>query len=136
MMSTSTSDEARRRVSGVSSEALDALQAFSWPGNVRQLRNAVRRALVVASGPLLTLHDLPDEVRSTREGRTTTGSGAFFDMRAAHQNRFEKEYLVGKLRECGGDVSEAARRAEVPRGTFYRLMKKHDFGAEPFRSST
>ena len=45
---------ADRRVSGVSSEALDALQAFSWPGNVRQLRNAVRRALVVASGPLLT----------------------------------------------------------------------------------
>ena len=58
MMSTSTSDEARRRVSGVSSEALDALQAFSWPGNVRQLRNAVRRALVVASGPLLTLHEV------------------------------------------------------------------------------
>lgn len=124
-----------RRVTGVSPDALDVLKAYSWPGNVRQLQNVVRRALVMTSGPVLTLEDLPDEVVSERGNRATTGSGSFFDVRAEHQDRFEKEYLVGMLRECLGDVSEAARRARIPRGTFYRLMKKHDLNADVFRLS-
>ncbi len=124
-----------RRVTGVSPDALNVLKAYSWPGNVRQLQNVVRRALVMTSGPVLTLEDLPDEVVSERGDRATTGPGSFFDVRAEHQDRFEKEYLVGMLRECLGDVSEAARRAEIPRGTFYRLMKKHDLNADVFRLS-
>lgn len=123
-----------RQVTGVSSDALDALRAYSWPGNVRQLRNAVRRALVMASGPLLMSEDFPDEVVSAVDVRATAGSGSFFDARAEHQDRFEKEYLAAMLRECIGDVSEAARRAHIPRGTFYRLMKKHDLNADVFRS--
>lgn len=126
---------ADRRVTGVSSDALEALRAYSWPGNVRQLRNAVRRALVMASGPLLMSENFPNEVVSGRDGRVTGGHGPFFDVRAEHQDRFEKEYLVGILRECLGDVSEAARRAQIPRGTFYRLMKKHDLNADVFRLS-
>lgn len=124
-----------RRVTGVSPDALNVLKAYSWPGNVRQLQNVVRRALVMTSGPVLTLEDLPDEVVSERGDRATTGPGSFFDVRAEHQDRFEKEYLVGMLREWLGDVSEAARRAEIPRGTFYRLMKKHDLNADVFRLS-
>ena len=124
-----------RRVTGVSPDALNVLKAYSWPGNVRQLQNVVRRALVMTSGPVLTLEDLPDEVVSERGDRATTGPGSFFDVRAEHQDRFEKEYLVGMLRECLGDVSEAARHAEIPRGTFYRLMKKHDLNADVFRLS-
>ena len=124
-----------RRVTGVSPDALNVLKAYSWPGNVRQLQNVVRRALVMTSGPVLTLEDLPNEVVSERGDRATTGPGSFFDVRAEHQDRFEKEYLVGMLRECLGDVSEAARHAEIPRGTFYRLMKKHDLNADVFRLS-
>ncbi len=122
-----------RQVTGVSSDALDALRAYSWPGNVRQLRNAVRRALVMASGPVLTLEDLPEEVKSEMGDPATRASGSFFEVRTEHQDRFEKEYLVGMLRECIGEVSEAARRAQLPRGTFYRLMKKHDLNADVFR---
>jgi DNA-binding NtrC family response regulator len=123
-----------RRVVDVSEDALQLLVGFGWPGNIRQLRNVVRRALVTASGPLLTPHDLPDEVRSEGPRGTSLAAGPLFELRAEHQERFEKDYLVARLRECLGDVSEAARRAEVPRGTFYRLMKKHDLNAERFRS--
>lgn len=124
-----------RRVTGVAPDVLEALRAYAWPGNVRQLRNVVRRALVVASGPVLRLEDLPGEVASRKDEGATTASGAFFDARDEHQDRFEKEYLVRMLRDCLGDVSEAARRADMPRGTIYRLMKKHDLNATVFRSS-
>lgn len=123
-----------RRVTGISPDALDVLQAYSWPGNVRQLRNVVRRALVMASDPVLVPEDLPQEIVSAVDDRAMKGIGAFFDLRAASQDSFEREYLVKMLRKCDGDVSEASSRAKVPRGTLYRLMKKHDLNAEVFRS--
>ena len=125
----------KKRVTGVSQDTLDALQAYSWPGNVRQLRNVIRRALVMASGQLLRPEDLPEELVSRRDDRPATATGSFFDRRAEHVDRFERDYLIGVLRECLGDVSQAARRAQVPRGTFYRLMKKHALSASVFRSS-
>ncbi len=123
-----------RRVTGISEDALQILARFGWPGNIRQLRNVIRRALTMASGPVLNADDLPDEVVAELARGVPVASGSFFEVRAEHQERFEKEYIVARLRECVGDVSAAARRSAMPRGTFYRLMKKHDLTAEPFRS--
>ena len=49
------------------------------------------------------------------------------------QDRFERAYLTSVLRKAGGDVSLAATTAQVPRGTFYRLLKKHGLNADLFR---
>jgi DNA-binding NtrC family response regulator len=51
-----------RAVEGLSNEALSALEAYDWPGNVRQLRNAIERAVVLARGPVLDLTDLPQQI--------------------------------------------------------------------------
>mgnify|MGYP003694153841 CR=1 FL=1 len=53
-----------RAVEGLSNEALSALEAYDWPGNVRQLRNAIERAVVLARGPVLDLTDLPSRSRA------------------------------------------------------------------------
>jgi transcriptional regulator of acetoin/glycerol metabolism len=47
---------------------------------------------------------------------------------------FEKEYLASLLQACQGDISRAAREAQLPRGTLYRLLKKHGLSPEGFRS--
>ena len=82
---------------------------------------------------LLSLEDLPDEVVMGAGDRPTGGQGGFFDARAERLATFEKEYLTNLMRTCQGDVSRAAREARIPRGTLYRLMKKHDINPEAFR---
>ena len=52
----------------INDEAMRALRSFDWPGNVRQLRNVIERAAVVAEGPTITLADLPERIRTIREG--------------------------------------------------------------------
>jgi DNA-binding NtrC family response regulator len=52
----------------INEEAMRALTSFDWPGNVRQLRNVIERAAVVAEGPTITLGDLPERIRMVREG--------------------------------------------------------------------
>ncbi len=59
--------ETRRRLSAITPEAMEALCRYAWPGNVRELRNVIERALILGTGDVLTLEDLPPEVREGGE---------------------------------------------------------------------
>ena len=67
-----------------------------------------------------------------RAGEVSAPEG-FFRRRSKCQDRFEREYLTDLLRRFEGDVSSAAKHAQLPRGTFYRLLKKHVLTPEDFR---
>jgi DNA-binding NtrC family response regulator len=114
-------------------EVIEVLKAYAWPGNVRELQNVVRRALAMSRDQLLTLDDLPDEI-AHKAARPAKPRGGFFQLREQQMMAFEREYLTTLLRAWQGDVSGAARAACMPRGTLYRLLKKHDLAAENFRS--
>ncbi len=107
-------------------EFLEALKAYAWPGNVRQLQNVIRRAMALAPGPSLGVDCLPDEILLAGGAREEAG----FRARVA---RFEREYLERLLRECGGRVQEAAERARLPRATFYRLLAQHGLQPQDYR---
>jgi DNA-binding NtrC family response regulator len=114
--------EAGRSIVGVAPDALRLMLSYSWPGNVRQLRQAVWRAVLLAEGPLITIADLPDEVA----GRATEAAEA----RPVRPRRpAVVRELPDLLRSCLADndwnVSRAARDAGYSRVHFYRLMKKH-----------
>ena len=104
-------------VRGLSKEGLDALMEHDWPGNIRELEQTIRRAVVVAdsSGPLGAAELLGEESGEpmSRRGRPTELLG----------NEEEKEILRA-LEECQWNRSEAARRLGIPRRTFYRRLKK------------
>jgi two-component system response regulator AtoC len=124
----------RGRVS-VSPEVMEILVGYSWPGNVRELQNILKRTLAWAKGGTLTVEDLPDEVvAQAGERRPLAGTG-FFALREQRMAAFEKEYLRALLERCQGEVSAAAREAELPRGTLYRLFKKHDLNPAAFRAA-
>lgn len=118
----------------VDSEALEILRRYAWPGNVRELQNVIKRSLTVASDDCIGVDDLPDEV-VTRSGESQGAGlqGGFFELRAQRINAFEREYLTALLQTAHGDVSQAALGAELPRGTLYRLLKKHDLTPSDFR---
>jgi DNA-binding NtrC family response regulator len=114
----------------VADEALELLECYRWPGNVRELQNVVKRTLALASGETISVDDLPDDIVE-KAGKKPRGG--FFDLREREVEAFEQRYFEDLLRECGGDVTAAAQRAEIPRGSLYRLLKKHGISANDYR---
>jgi two-component system response regulator HydG len=116
-----------RRVEGFTKEAMAALQGYSWPGNVRQLRAAVERARVVGGGTLVEADDLPAEVRQADDGARAPDFASLPWQEAMDQARDEaaRRYLLAVLRRVGNKVAAAAQHAGVERESLYRLLRKH-----------
>lgn len=117
----------------VEPEVFEILNHYHWPGNVRELQNIVKRTLVMARGDQITVDDLPDEIVVTAGERPAGYDAGFFKKRDQQVAGFERQYLDGLLEATGGDVSRAAERAQVPRGTFYRLLKRNHLDPESYR---
>jgi DNA-binding NtrC family response regulator len=114
-------------------EVMEILMAYHWPGNVRELQNVIKRSLMMSHGAILSLHDLPDDIVTHAGDRPAADRVGFFQLREQRIAVFEREYLTHLLQFHQGDVSQAAQEACIPRGTLYRLLKKHGLTAEDFR---
>jgi DNA-binding NtrC family response regulator len=125
--------EMRKPAIELKPEVMEILMAYPWPGNVRELQNVLKRALMMSQGPILSLQDLPDDIVIHAGDRSAADLSGFFQLREQRITAFEREYLTTLLQVYQGDVSQAAREARIPRGTLYRLLKKHGLAAEDFR---
>lgn len=126
--------EMNRGDATLSADAMAALTFYSWPGNIRELQNVIRRTLALTRGPLITLEDLPGNIAATSAELSAVPGTGYFAMRERRLLAFEREYLINQLNSSHGDVSNAAREAQLPRGTFYRLLRKHVINPEDFRA--
>jgi two-component system response regulator AtoC len=125
--------EMGKGIAAFSPEVMEVLMCYAWPGNVRELQNVIKRTLALAPGETISLHDLPDEI-VTRAGESSTHGGAgFFALRERRADSFEYHYFCSLLQSCHGDMTCAAREAQLPRGTLYRLLKKHGLDPNEFR---
>jgi DNA-binding NtrC family response regulator len=125
--------EMGRTITSITPEAYQVLAQYRWPGNVRELQNVIRRGIALARGTMIALDDLPDDLVAAAGERRSTDAHGFFDLRDAHLIRFEYEYLNDLLVRHHGDVRTAAIEAKLPRGSLYRLMKKHRLDGGSFR---
>jgi transcriptional regulator with GAF, ATPase, and Fis domain len=118
-----------RPVAHIDDDALAALKAFAWPGNVRQLENVIQRAVVVAEGPALTLRELPPELLDGLELLPPEPAEAevLLGVQAerAERDRREREQLVRALATTNGNKAEAARVLGLARSTLLSRLKKH-----------
>jgi DNA-binding NtrC family response regulator len=130
-----TAREMERAPVEITPAALEVLSSYPWPGNVRELQNAMKRTLALSHQAVISVDDLPEEIVAGA-GIVPTGNGGFFAQRERRIVAFEKDYLCGLLVACQGDVAAAASEAHLPRGTFYRLLKKHALSATEFRGKT
>ncbi len=128
------SREFRRPKMKMDPDVMEILGQYRWPGNVRELQNIVKRCITMSREDMITPDDLPQEITTGLESFAGQGKGTFFQQRSQHISKFEMVYLADLLEEFEGDVTRAAQKAEIPRGTFYRLLKKYDLYAENFRS--
>jgi two-component system response regulator GlrR len=107
-------------------EAMELMAAAQWPGNVRQLDNAVEQHVALAPGAVITA----EQVRRSL-GRDAGNFPSVAEARAA----FTRDYLVRLLKLTEGNVSEAARLAQRNRSEFYKLLARHEVEPGPFKSA-
>jgi DNA-binding NtrC family response regulator len=112
------------------SDALAVLETHSWPGNVRELRNLVESALATGTVALddweyaaSGLH--PTDASSSVLGEPSLPLLPFREARARANHVFERQYVTNLIQTCGGNASEAARRAQMDRPYLLSLLRKH-----------
>ncbi len=126
-----------RFVSGISKEALRALVNYEWQGNVRELENAIERAVIIASGRQIEPDDLPEAIskqafeafahvrqerlRAASEG---TSIGIEIELPAA-MDEVEKQIIEATLDYTNGDKSRASRLLNIGRKTLYRKLEQY-----------
>ncbi|MFT8245504.1 PEP-CTERM-box response regulator transcription factor [Roseomonas sp. BN140053] len=118
-----------RRLRGFDPGAAEAIAAHPWPGNVRELENRVRRAALMAEGPLVSAADLELAVP---EAAPDGGTEADLDLRSARM-RAEREVIDRALARSNGSLSAAARLMGISRPTLYDLLGAH--GLTPPRAA-
>ncbi|HLA77495.1 MAG TPA: sigma-54 dependent transcriptional regulator [Vicinamibacteria bacterium] len=114
--------ELQRKVEGLTAEAMEILMRHQWPGNIRELRNTLERAIVVASGHLIQAKDLGLALAAATEPGAAGGERS----RLLSLSEVEREHVARVLKATGGNVSQAARVLGIDRVTLYAKMKKYD----------
>jgi len=126
---------AERRVSTptISADALAALQAFDWPGNVRQLRNVIERTVILAPGErigCIEIDMLPPEILSDQAQLTPSEAVKAImgtPLREARET-FEREYLRVQIRRFSGNISRTATFIGMERSALHRKLKALGLG--------
>ncbi len=120
-----------KTVTGIAPEAMACLQAYHWPGNIRELENAIERAVALERGPLIQPESLPERIR--QNGARPTGAVGLpaaipetgFDLER-HVQAIEREYIAEALRRAGGVKVKAADLLGMSFRSFRYYMKKYN----------
>jgi two-component system response regulator HydG len=118
--------ELKKNVSGISADVRKIFDSYSWPGNIRELKNMIKRGVLLASGPLITTEELPEEMElSVEQAQYTIREDA--DLKAQQEN-MERLLIEKTLKEVRYNKSKAARLLNIDRTTLYYKMAKYHIG--------
>jgi two-component system response regulator AtoC len=146
---TKFNERLKKKVRGISDEAMRVLKLHSWPGNIRELENVLERTILFCTGDLIEVDDLPADLRAGEdepparsvtqemtipaaaaaaaalaEGRESTGSTSLKAMVRAETSRIERELIARALDETGGNVTQAAKLLKISRKSLQMKMKE------------
>ena len=136
-------------IEGFTTEAIECLRRYRWPGNIRELRNVIERTIALCHAPMIDSKHLPQHLQ--HDGSATTNMAAFRPSlvderplvkpqpgsppitRQEAMRQAECQYLSELMEQHGGNVSEAARQAGISRQGLHKLLKTHGIQAADFR---
>ena len=140
----------RMKVSGLSQDTLEMLRIYDWPGNVRQLENAIFRAMILSDGKMLKPQDFP-QISGTlptfteHEPKDVLAAAASIDQGGVsvvdpegHLRRLEdieRDLIQFAIETYSGHMSEVARRLGIGRSTLYRKVREHGVEVEDLKSA-
>ena len=122
-----------RRIQGFSDEARDCLRRYAWPGNIRELRNVVERAVALARSETVQLEELPKALRAEPASSRTVSVLAEISRQEA-LDAADQNYLEALLQKHGGNVSQAASQAGLSRQGLHKLLSRHGLDPADFRA--
>ena len=132
-----------KTIQSISPDALQALEHFHWPGNIRELENAIEYAFIVETSSQLTFSSLPEYLRKTYRRKPSISKQVettFLTEEMDWEKRkedFEREFIVSALRRFQGKINVTADQSNIPKNTLLRKIKKYqikpsDYGAKEF----
>ena len=106
------------QVSGITPAAMRLLENYDWPGNVRELRNTIEKMVVLSTGALLDVVDVPEQMQSTTAPLVDLSSSVTLGEN-------EKAQILAVLKEVGGNRTRAAQVLGISRRTLYRKLDEY-----------
>ena len=115
-------------------QALNVLMDYDYPGNIRELENVLRRAIVLCDGDFIDVKHLPFDIQE-QKGTIPLNifADTFVEAKQKVTENFEREYLIQKLKDNHGVIRNAAKKAEMYETNFRRKMKKYTIVAKDFK---
>ena len=114
-----------REVKGISAEVRACLERYDWPGNIRELENAMERAVVIGSSAFIVPEDLPETLSESAPPACGT-AGKFHDA----VRDLKKQLIAGAFEQAGGNVTEAAKLLALNPNYLHRLIRNLDLRME------
>lgn len=109
--------ENRKKIKGFSSQAIESIERYSWPGNIRELENRIKRAVIMSEGKKITLEDLEMESVAVKKERIVLKDA---------REKLEKELILKAIARNENNLTKAALDLRISRPTLYDLMEKLD----------
>lgn len=97
------------------------IMGYDWPGNIRELENAIERAVALGSGPILHLGDLPSNLQYTSSSENRSDGDELVPLEI-----LERRAIFRALQETSGDKLAAARMLGIGKTTLYRKLKQYE----------
>ncbi len=114
--------ELDRHLIGFDAAASEAMQNYSWPGNLRQLKNIVKRATLLAHGDFISIRELGDEILE----HATPDAQQMQHSFVLHDEETEKQRILNALQQTGNNKTKAAQLLGVDRKTLYNKLKLYN----------
>jgi len=112
------SKKCKRKVTGISAEARRLLHSYDWPGNVRQLENAIERAVVLGSTDLIVPEDLPEAILESEAAGEVTSSTYYEAV-----NEAKRQILSKTLQQTNGNYTDAAKLLGIHPNNLHRIIR-------------
>lgn len=127
-----------------SAEAMEVLEKYHWPGNIRELKNLVERVAILCDAETIEAKHLPHEIKKVyNEPHEYDFPETWEEFKGYKQQakneaieRIEKQFLINALKKASGNVSTAARKIGMQRTNFHSLLKKYKINARKYMGPT
>jgi two-component system response regulator AtoC len=116
----------QKRVTGLSADAQETLLRYDWPGNIRELRATIERAVVLCRGERIGTRDLPERIQGTADPfSSNAASGSNASSINLNLEAMEKKFIQQSLHLTDGNVTEAAKLLGISRRTLHRKLNSY-----------
>ncbi|MEN0111446.1 MAG: helix-turn-helix domain-containing protein, partial [Planctomycetota bacterium] len=123
--------ETGRRLTGFDTKAMEAMLSYRWPGNVREMKNVVERAVVLARGDVIDVDDLVLSTLKTSgdtEAELPSGKGGAYE--AIPLSEVERRHILATLKSTGWNKSRSANILGIERSTLDRKIRRYDLSGQ------